>query len=117
MRILAVTIVVATQALFTAGDVLARTKLRTAPSFSLSALAAPWFITYFTLRQLAMIGQLYILATIDLGRTASLYAAASLLIAITIGILFLKEPLTPTGYLGATLAVAAITLLALDTSN
>ena len=114
MRLQVVVIVLVTQGLFTAGDVLARLKLRTAPDFTLSALIAPWFVAYLTLRQIATFGQLYILAKIELGRTAGFYAVAGLLTANVIALLFLGEKLTTQTYIGLLLAVAAIVVLALD---
>ena len=114
MKLGVVALVLVTQALFTAGDVLARSKLRAEPGSFVPQLLAPWIIGNFVIRQIATLGQLYILATVELGRTASFYAVASLLIASGIGVFVLDEALSPTGYLGVALAVLAFVVLALD---
>jgi multidrug transporter EmrE-like cation transporter len=97
--------------LFTASDVLARTNLKSSDGLSLAALLAPWFVVYLVVRQVAMVGQLYVLASVELGRTAGLFAAMSLLAANAIGVLFLGDVLTGLGYLGVALALAAMVVL------
>lgn len=105
--------------LFTASDVLARTSLQSSEEFSFAALVAPWFVAYLVIRQIAMVGQLeppwavqlYVLATVELGRMAGLFAAMSLLAANAIGVLFLGDVLSGLGYIGVALVLVAMVVL------
>jgi len=102
---------VASQALFTAGDLLARANMRTG-GFTLANFCTWWFAAYFTLRQLAMFGQLYVFSTVQLGKTMALFGAISIVLSNALGLLLLNETLTPMAYAGAALAVMAFTFLA-----
>ena len=59
-----------------------------------------------------MFGQLYVSTVIELGKTMALFGAASIILANILGLLVLKEVLSPTTYIGVTLAVIAFILLA-----
>jgi len=102
---------IASQALFTAGDLLARSNMRSG-GFTLANFCTWWFAAYFTLRQLAMFGQLYIFATVQLGKTMAIFGAISIVLSNALGLLLLNETLTPMTYIGVALAVMAFTLLA-----
>lgn len=80
--------------------------------FSTAAFASVWFVVYFSIRIVATIGQLYVFASIDLGKTMALFSVASLVIANVLGLLVLKEVLSPTVYVGISLAVVTFCLLA-----
>jgi len=107
-----IALVLLTQALYTSADLMARYFMG-AYGFTLSNFLSPWFATYFALRTIAMFGQLYLLTFVELGRNASLFALASIMLANVLGYLFLGEVLTPTQYVGVMLAIAAFIVLAL----
>lgn len=107
-----IVIVIATQALFTASDFIARANLKDV-SFSLSTILSRWFIAYIIIRQIAMFGQLYVLANVQLGRSAGLFALSSLLLANALGVLFLSDALSAREYLGVTVGAIAFIILAL----
>jgi hypothetical protein len=92
-------LVVATQLLFTTGDLMARANMRK-HGFTLAAFIKVWFLLYMASRQLATVGQLYILATV-------LFGAASIVLANLLGVLLLGDILPVRSYAGITLAVLA----------
>lgn len=105
-------IIIITQLLFTAGDLLARANMRSG-EFSLKAFLSGWFLAYFIIRQAAMFGQLYVFAKIPLGKTMALFGAVSIVLSNVLGLLLLKEVLSLPAYIGVALAVAAFLVLAL----
>ena len=107
-----IVLVLLTQVLYTSADLLAR-HFMGAYGFTVSNFLTPWFLVYFTLRTVAMFGQLYLLTFVELGRNASLFALASIMLANVLGYLFLGEVLTSTQYVGVMLAVAAFIVLAM----
>ena len=80
--------------------------------FHAASFFMPWFLWYQVIRQIAMFGQLYIFAVMPLGKTMAMMGAASIVISNILGILFLKEMLSPLAYIGVTLAVIAILIMA-----
>ena len=102
-------IVIASQALFTAGDLLARKHLR--GDFTVANFLSAWFVAYLVFRSVATFGQLYVLSTIDLGKTMALFGAASVMIANVLGWLVLQEVLPPIAYVGVALAVLALVVM------
>lgn len=104
-------ILVGTQLLYTTSDFMGRFFMRKY-GFEWSMWTAGWFWTYQAIRQVAMMGQLYVFAHIPLGKTMALFAATSIVLSNILGVLFLKEILSPMAYLGVALAVAAILVLA-----
>jgi len=70
---LPVALIIGSQALFTAGDLLARANMRQS-GFTLATFLTWWFVIYFTLRTVAMFGQLYILANVPIGKSMALFA-------------------------------------------
>ena len=105
-------VVVATQALFTAGDLLARTRMRQF-GFEPSAFASWWFLGYMTLRTVATFGQLWVLSKVTLGRTMPLFSATSVVLSMALSVVVLHEGLTVRTAIGGALAVAALVVLAL----
>lgn len=105
-------IVVGTQVLYTTSDFMGRYFMKK-HGFDSSMLTAGWFWLYQLIRQIAMFGQLYVFAHIPLGRTMALFAASSIILSNILGVLFLREVLSATAYVGVFLAVAAILVLAL----
>ena len=59
-----------------------------------------------------MFGQLYVFSQIQLGYTMALFGATSIILANVLGFLFLKEVLSPLGYVGVMLAVLGFLVLA-----
>ena len=108
-----IVIIVLAQLLFSLSDLLARHNLRNT-EFSVSAFFSFWFLVYFIIRQLGMMGQLYAFTFIEFGKTMALFGAVSIVVANLLGFLILKEVL-PTGvYVGVSLAVAAFLILAVS---
>ena len=105
-------ILIATQLLFSISDLLARTYMRKY-GFTSAAFFSVWFVTYFLIRIIAMFGQLYVFAAIELGKTMALFGAASIMLANLLGFLVLKEILSPVEYIGITLVIIAFIVLAL----
>lgn len=105
-------IIVLSQAFFTAGDLLARANLRTT-GFELRAFVSWWFLAYCVLRTIATFAQLYVFATVELGRTMALFGATSIVLANLLAVLLLGEVLSVGGYLGVALAISAFLVLAL----
>ena len=101
---------VGAQLLFTGGDVMARYYMR--QGFHWANFLSGWFLAYTLIRQVATFLQLYVVAQVPLGKTMALFGAMSILLSNALGILFLKEVLSPVGYAGVTLAVVAILVLA-----
>jgi uncharacterized membrane protein len=108
-----VIVIIGTQILFTTSDLLARAYMPK-QGFALATFLSGWFLAYFSIRFIAMFGQLYVFATVELGKTMALFGAASILLANVLGFLVLKEVLSPGAYIGVTLAVIAFILLALS---
>jgi multidrug transporter EmrE-like cation transporter len=104
-------IIVATQLLFTTGDLLARANLRHSP-FALSTFLSWWFLLYFLIRQVAMFGQLYVFATLQLGKTMALFGATSMVAVNLLGILLLGEVLSVQAYLALALVVLGFVVMA-----
>ncbi len=105
-----VLIIVGTQLLFTAGDLMARANMRK-HGFTLAAFLKLWFFVYLASRQLATVGQLYILASVPIGRTMALFGAASIVLANLLGVLLLGDILSVRSYAGVALAVLAFTVM------
>lgn len=104
-------VVIASQALFTAGDLLARWKMRQL-GFATDSFLAWWFLGYFVLRTVAMFGQLWVLSRVDLSRTLPMFSATSVILSIALSVAVLHEGLTPRTVVGGGLAVAALVTLA-----
>jgi multidrug transporter EmrE-like cation transporter len=107
-----VLIIVGTQLLFTTGDLIARANMRHSP-FSLATFVSWWFLIYFTVRQVAMFGQLYVLSAIQLGKTMALFSATSIVLVNVLGVLLLGEVLSTGAYLAIALVVFAFILLSM----
>lgn len=105
-----VIILVASQMLYTTGDFMGRVYMARY-GFCTAAFLSWWFAVYFILRTIAMFGQLYVFTTIPLGKTMALFGAVSILLSNVLGFLLLKEVLSPTAYVGVTLAIVAFVIL------
>lgn len=104
-------VLLGTQVLYTGTDFMGRYYMKKY-GFDTAMLTTAWFWIYQAVRQVAMFGQLYIFAHIPLGKSMALLGATSIVFSNVLGLLFLKEMLSPIGYLGVGLAVAAILVLA-----
>jgi hypothetical protein len=105
-------VIIGTQLIFTSSDLLARNYMPK-QGFALATFLSGWFLAYFSLRTLAMFGQLYVFTTIELGKTVALFGAVSILLANILGLLLLKEVLSPATYAAISLVVIAFVVLAL----
>ena len=103
--------VLGSQCLFTFGDLLARANMRSG-GFQLANFCSWWFAIYFTVRQFAMFGQLYVFSHFELGKTSALFGAFSIVLSNALGLLLLGEALSPLAYLAVALAIAAFSILA-----
>lgn len=105
-----IVVVIATQALFTIGDLMARANMRK-HGFTAAAFLNLTFVAYFAIRQIAMFGQLFILATVPIGKTMALFGAVSIILANVLGVLLLGDLLSLRSYAGIALAVLAVTVM------
>ena len=105
-------ILIGTQLVYSLSDFMARFYMGR-QGFHVSTFFTGWFFWYFIIRQVAMFGQLYVFAYIPLGKTMALLGATSIIFSNALGLLFLKEMLSPAAYAGVTLAVIAIIIMAL----
>jgi hypothetical protein len=107
-----IVILLGTQMLFTAGDLIARANMKQG-GFTLANFATWWFTVYFLIRQVAMFGQLYVFTAVELGRSQAMFGAFSIVLSNVLGLLLLKEVLSAGAYAGVALAIAAFLVLAL----
>lgn len=104
-------ILIASQLLFTTGDILGRTYMKS-HGFHLTTFLTPWFIIYFLVRTVAMFGQLYIFSSVELGKTMAGFGAVGIILSNVLGLLLLNEVLSTQSYIGVSLAVLAFLVLA-----
>jgi multidrug transporter EmrE-like cation transporter len=107
----ALLVVLATQVIYSGSDFMGRYYM-TKYGFHGATFLSPWFLWYQAIRQVAMFGQLYVFAYVPLGKTMALMGASSIIISNVLGLLFLREMLSPLAYGGVVLAVIAILILA-----
>jgi multidrug transporter EmrE-like cation transporter len=107
-----VVIVVGTQLLFSVGDLMARANMRK-HGFTAAAFLNLSFLVYIVSRQIATVGQLYVLASVPLGKTMALFGAASIILANVLGVLLLGDLISPRAYAGIGLAVLAFIVMSL----
>jgi multidrug transporter EmrE-like cation transporter len=107
-----VVVVVGTQLLFTIGDLMARANMRK-HGFTAAAFLNLSFLVYILSRQLATVGQLYVLATVPIGKTMALFGAGSIIMGNVLGVLLLGDLLSARSYAGIALAVLAFTVMSL----
>ncbi len=81
--------------------------------FVLVTFLSGWFLVYFSIRIIAMFGQLYVFTAIELGKTMALFGAISIILSNLLGFLVLKEVLSTSVYIGITFAIIAFMVLAL----
>jgi hypothetical protein len=105
-------IVLASQLLFTAGDLLARLKMRE-HGFDTHAFVSWWFAAYMLIRTAATFGQLWVLAKLVLGQALPMFAASSVVLSMPLSVTVLSEGLTTKTVVGGLLAVAALAALTL----
>lgn len=109
----ALIILIGAQLLFTTGDLLARAYMPK-HGFTLTAFVSVWFAVYILIRTFATFGQLYVFTQIELGKTIALFGAISIILANGLGLLVLKEAISPMTYVGVSLAVLAFIILAFN---
>lgn len=105
-------ILIFTQILFTTSDLIGR-YFMSKHGFTLSNFTSLWFLFYLLIRIPATFGQLYVFTQINLGKTMSLFGAVSIILSTALAFLLFKETITPTQYIGITLAILAILTLTL----
>lgn len=107
-----IAVIVGSQIIFTISDFLAR-KNMSSFGFTPQAFFSSWFAVYFFIRLFAMAGQLFVFSTVQLGRTAGLFGATSLLLSNLIGFFILKESLPVTAYFGVACTLVGFVLLSI----
>ena len=105
-------IIIGAQLLFSISDVIGAKAMK-AQGFTAASFFTWWFFTYTVIRQIAVFGQLYIYANMELGRTVALFGAGSIIIGNVMGFLLFKETMTLPVYVGVSLAICAFLALAL----
>ena len=108
---LPILILIGSQVCFTGSDLWARSVM-SQQGFRLETFLSWWFLGYSALRTVATVGQLYGLSTVELGRTAGLLSAISVLLANALGFFVLREVLTPAQFVGISFVAVAFLLLA-----
>ena len=106
-------ILIGSQLLFTTSDVMARMHM-SRNGFHVTTFLSLWFLIYVLLRTAATFGQLYVFTNVEVGKTMALFGAASIILANVLGLLVLKEVLSPIVYVGVSLAVIAFLILAVS---
>jgi multidrug transporter EmrE-like cation transporter len=107
-----VVVVVGTQLLFSVGDLMARANMRK-HGFTAAAFLNVSFLVYILSRQLATVGQMYVLATVPIGKTMALFGAGSIVLANVLGVLLLGDVVSMRSYAGIALAVMAFLVMSL----
>jgi multidrug transporter EmrE-like cation transporter len=108
-----IVVVVGTQLIFTIGDLMARANMRK-HGFTAAAFLNLSFLIYIVSRQVATVGQLYVLATMPIGKTMALFGAGSIILGNVLGVLLLGDLLSPRSYVGIALAVLAFAVISLS---
>lgn len=80
--------------------------------FNWTNIVSLWFLGYQAIRFIATIGQLYILANVELGKTITLFALAGLIFANLAGFLLFKEVYSIYVYIGIMLAITSFIIIA-----
>lgn len=106
-----VLVLLGTQLLYSASDFMGCYYIRRG-GFCLANFLTAWFWIYQLVRQIAMLGQLYVLSQIELGRTMAMLGAVSIVISNLLGYALLKEVLSVWAYAGVGLSVLAFLLMA-----
>jgi uncharacterized membrane protein len=106
-------ILIGSQAIFSASDLLGRTNMMNAGSFSPANFMKWWFVVYMAIRTVATLGQLYVFSAVKMGKTMALFGAASIVIANVLGWLYMGDVLSTGTYVGIALAILAFLVLAL----
>ncbi|MBA2482129.1 MAG: hypothetical protein H0V44_15825 [Planctomycetes bacterium] len=104
-------VIIGSQLLFSTSDFMARYYMK-GQAFCVATFVSVWFAIYFIIRTIAMFGMLYAFTTVPLGRTMGLLSMTGLVVANVLGLLLLKEVLTPVAYIGLALGMIALFLLA-----
>ena len=113
LRVHPVVVVVASQLLFTAGDLLARAKMRQL-GFHTEAFLSWWFLGYLSVRTVATFGQLWVLSQVVLSRSMAFFSAASLVLSTVLSVVVLREGLTVKTAVGVVLAILALVVLSTE---
>ena len=104
-------ILIITQLLFTASDLLGRYYM-VKFGFNVANFLSPWFVAYWLLKIIGIFGQLYVFTATKLGKTMALFAAVSIILSNVLGYLLLHEILTTREYIGVMLAILTFLILA-----
>ena len=106
-----IAVVITSQILFLISDLLGRHYMPML-GFRTSTFISWWFLGYQAIRFVATLGQLYIFTHLELGKTMTLFATASLVMANLAGYLLLGELLDIRVYIGVLLAITAFIVVA-----
>ena len=112
MTPLLMVVLVGSQAIFSASDLLGRYHMNHG-GFKAANFLSWWFVIYMAIRTVATVGQLYVFSEVKMGKTMALFGAASIVVANLLGWLFMGDLLSTGTYLGIVLAMLAFVVLAL----
>lgn len=105
-------LIIGSQLLFSASDLIGKWAMKS-QGFKLASFFTWWFLLYTVIRQIAVLGQLYIYSSIELGRALALFGAGSIIIGNFFSFLLFREAMSLPTYVGVTLAICAFLALAL----
>jgi len=105
-------VIVSTQLIFSVGDLMARANMRK-HGFTAAAFLNLSFLIYILSRQIATVGQMYVLASVPIGKTMALFGAGSIVLANVLGVLLLGDVVSVRSYAGIALAVLAFLVMSL----
>ena len=108
----AIIVILITQLIFSITDLLARGHLRST-NLGVHSFLQPWFVAYAIIRIASTGAQFYVFTKIDLGKTVTLFSVAGIIFANILGVLFLKEILSPKDYIGVILAIISLIILSI----
>lgn len=106
-----VLILIVSQLLYTLSDFMARAYMPR-HGFTVQTFLSVWFLGFIVVKVLATTGQLYVLSNMELGKTMALFGAVSIILSNVLGVLILREVLTPSAYVAVMIAIFAFLLLA-----
>ncbi len=113
MKPLLLAILIGSQAVFSASDLLGRSNMMQPGSFSGANFLRWWFVVYMVIRIVATMGQLYVFSAMKMGKTMALFGAVSIVVSNLLGWLFMGDVISPGQYAGMVLAILAFVVLAL----
>jgi hypothetical protein len=108
-------LILLTQGAYSYCDLMAAIQMKA--GFSLSTFTKPWFFIYTGIRLVATFGQLYVIALVPLGWMSGAFGAVSIVASNVLGVLVMRQVLSPVGYAGVMLSTTAFLVMAVGASG